>query len=94
MHFRDNLSLKIRDKRGQSTPLTFRGRNAILMPLIIGVLCPGTERKDKMTMKSKTERINCDNAKAASAAPVRVLSHRSCHGRAACPHAAARSDFL
>lgn len=71
----------------QSTPLTFLGRNATLVTLVIGLLCSETESKDKMTMKRKTERINCDNANAASAALVRVLSRRSCHGRAACPHA-------
>ena len=51
--------------------MTFRGRNAIFITYI-RVLCPETESKDKMTMKSKTERINCDNVKAASAVLVRM----------------------
>ena len=57
--------------------------------LLFGVLCPETESKDKMTMKSMTDRIKCDDVKAASAAFLRVLSYRSCCGMVVCPHASA-----
>ena len=60
-------------------PLTFHVRDATLFHVIcLGVLCPETEKRGKMTMKSMADRIKCDDAKAASAAFVRMYSRRSC----------------